>query len=90
MAYECWGSAIYQLCDGSSMWQPMRIAGLDEDVNVMHGDPLIRIPIVFGVQRAEDFTDVELRIEVRYQACTDSMCFAPTRANLLLRVPLAE
>lgn len=70
--------------------QPMRIAGLDEDFNVMHGDPLIRIPIVFGVQRAEDFTDVELRIEVRYQACTDSMCFAPTRANLLLRVPLAE
>jgi len=29
-----------------------------------------------------------LQVEVRYQACTDRLCFAPVRAHLQITAPL--
>lgn len=67
---------------------PMRIAGLDEEFNVIAGGAVIRIPVVLGIRPAEDFMEIALQVEVRYQACTDRMCFAPGRADLQIMVPL--
>ncbi|MFV2063738.1 MAG: protein-disulfide reductase DsbD domain-containing protein, partial [Chloroflexota bacterium] len=67
---------------------PMRVAGSDEEFNVIEDRAVIRIPVVLGIRPAEDSMGIALQVEVRYQACTERMCFAPGRADLQIMVPL--
>jgi hypothetical protein len=60
--------------------RPFRVAGLDEEFPVHEGRVPIAVPL--SVQgRAEAVT---LTIHVRFQACTESLCYPPAEATLTL------
>jgi len=73
---------------------PMRFEALNETLNVYEGVVEITVPIVADVgllnwnimQDKPDTT--ELRIEVEYQACSDTTCFPPQKKIISLDVPL--
>ena len=68
--------------------RPFRIAGLDEQFYVYEGRAAVRVPIVLAVRPTDTLTQLTVEVQVRYQACTDKECFAPTSHNALIVVPL--
>jgi len=67
---------------------PFRIEGIDAEFRVFEQRKVrIAVPITNGLEEGESFP---LRVNVRYQACTDRECFLPQNRTLDLVVPLVE
>lgn len=65
---------------------PYRIEGLSEEFVVYEKTVTVTLPLTF-TQEGEDQT---LQITVRYQACSDTGCFAPQTTHLQLPVKAAD
>ena len=65
---------------------PFQIDGLDEEFQTFKaGQVRVEVPISNGLREGESFP---LKVNVRYQACTDRECFLPQNRTLELNVPL--
>jgi DsbC/DsbD-like thiol-disulfide interchange protein len=73
---------------------PRRFDALNETLNVYEGVVEITVPITADVgllnwNKLKDKPDTtELRIEVQYQACSETTCFPPQKKIVSLDVPL--
>jgi hypothetical protein len=63
--------------------KPFRIEGLDETFSVVEGSLDVKIPFYFSDEATEDAT---LTVRMEYQACSDSVCFAPVQVSIDLPV----
>jgi len=65
---------------------PFQIDGIDEEFRTFEaGQIRIAVPISNGLAEGDSFP---LKVNVRYQACTDRECFLPQNRTLELDVPL--
>ncbi|MQA00632.1 MAG: redoxin domain-containing protein [Dehalococcoidia bacterium] len=67
--------------------RPFRMAGVDEDFEVLDGEIEIAVPLTSTVTDGET---VPLDVTVRYQACDDRQCFLPQEHRLHLEVPVGR
>jgi Disulphide bond corrector protein DsbC len=65
--------------------QPLRIEGLDEEFFVYEGTILVSVPL--RVEHTPPPGDLELKVHLRYAACSQVECFPPQET--IVRVPLA-
>lgn len=65
---------------------PFRVEGLDEDFAVYEGRVEVVVPLAFEVP--PDQGPVELRVGVRFQACSASECLPPDAVALVLQVEM--
>ena len=65
----------------------LRIPGLDEAFHVFAGRPMVRVPLTLAARPSDTLVELSLEIRVRYQACTEKMCFAPAVKVLQIAVP---
>lgn len=63
--------------------KPFRVEGLGEMFFVVEGTVNVKVPFYFSDEATEDAT---LTVWIEYQACTDSVCFAPERLRIDLPV----
>lgn len=84
-------SAAVAIRVGETAFPPtraLRIPALDEEFHVFEGRPVIRLPIILAERPCDAFVQLTLNVRVRYQACTDEMCFAPAAEVLQIAVPV--
>jgi peroxiredoxin len=62
--------------------RPMRIEGSEETFQVYEGTIYRTLPLVL----TRNLGDVTLRVRIRYQACSDTVCFPP--GEILLSLPI--
>ena len=63
---------------------PFRVEGLEEQFHVHEGTVEVRVPIAFNVPPGHG--GIDLKIAVRYQACSDAECEPPAGQTLDLRL----
>ena len=65
---------------------PFHIDGIDEEFHTFEaGQVRVAVPISNGLREGDSFP---LKVNVRYQACTDRECYLPQNRTLELDVPL--
>jgi hypothetical protein len=75
---------------GEPKWPPaeaFRVAGLDEEFHAYSGTLEVVTPMTFMVVDAGEQT---VRLEVSFQACTETECLLPSSVALELRLPETE
>ena len=72
---------------------PHEFPELGVTLNVYEGTTDVAIPVILGSEildwRLRDKpTEIELPIEVVFQACSEKVCFRPQRKQLVLKAPI--
>lgn len=58
--------------------RPFRVPGVDDELMIHDGSPLITAPLLF----TKNLGPTTLQVRVTYQSCTDSVCYPPRTAQL--------
>lgn len=67
-----------------------RVEGLDETFQVIEGEAEVIVPVLWATNERPEADIVPLDVEVRYQTCSDEVCFAPLTERIHVDVPLGR
>jgi hypothetical protein len=74
--------------------QPFQLPGVEAPLHVWEGTVDFVIPVfgnsALGKSLRGDAPAIDVKVQVRYQACDDAQCFIPRTRTLALKVPLGE